>query len=136
MASGSSAFPAKCGYNQSAGGYFIILDATSFATKSYSYDGTSMTALNTSSGVGKEITDALAPTDGTAAKLIKDMGKTVVISGRTYRKFQLVAPTNGLASPTFGVGGAAPAYTSFYLEVGREGANADTGSVALIARYA
>jgi hypothetical protein len=73
-----------------------------------------------------------------AGKLLKDMGKTVVSSGRTFRKFQAVGTGAGNFTSTFGVqGGPAVApntgYADFYLEVGREGAGLATP--APIARY-
>jgi hypothetical protein len=67
----------------------------------------------------------------TAGKLIKDMGKSVVVGGVTYRKFQaVVAPTGANAG---GQAGRTPEYYSFYLEVGREGA-VNVGPAG-IARY-
>ena len=54
------------------------------------------------------------------AGILRDMGKTVVSSSRTFRKVQLVAPTTS----TFGVGGAAgttfPAsdWLTGYIELG------------------
>jgi hypothetical protein len=75
-----------------------------------------------------------------ASKLLKDMGKTVVSAGRTFRKFAPVVA--GLGVSSFGVVGAAgtatnTGYGSFYLEVGREGfaASATTGLPAPIVRY-
>jgi hypothetical protein len=73
-----------------------------------------------------------------ANRLIKDMGKTVVSSGRTFRKFAPVM--NNIAGvSSFGVvGGPATApnagYGSFYLEVAREGL-AGNSAPAPIARY-
>ena len=73
-------------------------------------------------------------------KLLKDMGKTVVSAGRTFRKFAPVV--QGLGVSSFGVVGAAASgasagYGSFYLEVGREGfaGPTTTGAPAPIARY-
>ena len=68
-----------------------------------------------------------------AGSLLKDMGKTVVSAGVTYRKFAAV----GQSPLTFGVMGSAPlapnaGYFTFYLRVGREG----SGAPAPIARYA
>jgi len=73
-------------------------------------------------------------------KLLRDMGKTVVSSGRTFRKF--AAAGTGLAryASSFGVvGGPATApnggYATFYLEVGREGSAGATTAPAPVARY-
>jgi hypothetical protein len=72
-----------------------------------------------------------------AGRLIKDVGKTVVSSGRTFKKFQAVLGTATNSSPTFGVAGKAATstdtgYLTGYLEVGTEGASA---APAPIARY-
>jgi hypothetical protein len=67
--------------------------------------------------------------------LLKDMGRTIVSSGRTFRKIQAVVGMASDASPTYGVAGQPPNYTSFYLETGREGAAATAGNLALVVRY-
>lgn len=61
----------------------------------------------------------------TAGALLRDMGKTVISSGRMFRKVQYVkpgssdlnatVPGNGL---TFGVDGEQTTYRSFYIELG------------------
>ena len=71
-------------------------------------------------------------------KLLKDMGKTIVSSGRTFRKFAVAGTASERYASSFGVaGGPAVApnagYASFYLEVGREGAG--TALPAPVARY-
>jgi hypothetical protein len=83
-----------------------------------------------------------AITDVAAGKLLKDMGKTVVSSGRTFRKFAAVGTGSLKYASSFGVvGGTASSpnagYASFYLEVGREGnPGAPSGAFpAPIARY-
>lgn len=73
-----------------------------------------------------------------AGKLIRDMGKTIVSGGRTFRKFA-VAPTGAGFVGSLGVAGdvaTAPGagYATFYLDVGREGATGGT-LPAPIARY-
>ena len=65
-------------------------------------------------------------------RLVRDMGKTLVSAGRSFRKIQGVAPTTNNSSPTFGVNGPLAGaaltgdigYLTFYVETGREGANA------------
>lgn len=58
------------------------------------------------------------------AGLLKDMGKTVVSSTRTFRKIQLVVPNAG-ANSTFGVAGGitetGAQYLTGYIEMGFEG---------------
>ena len=84
----------------------------SFSTASWAYfgPGRSMSSINA------------------AGALLKDMGRTVVSSLRTFRKVQLVlsnVPTAGAPGSTFGVGGRATGvgedYLTGYIEVGFEG---------------
>ena len=134
MATGSSAFPAHAGFNQSGGAYFIVI--TDISSKLFSYTPGKYSGGATEPGTVAAVTAATlaagtTPIALTAGKLIKDMGKSVVVGGVTYRKFQaVVAPT---ATGAGGQAGRAPEYYSFYLEVGREGAA--NVSPAGIARY-
>lgn len=147
MASGSSAHSAKAGFNQAGGAHFIVISAID--NKLFAYTpGTGSGGAATAGTVAPVTLVTLAansatPVAGAGAalgvgKLIKDMGKSVVVplAGSpevkvTYRKFQaVVAPTGVNAG---GQGGRAPEYLSFYLEVGREGA-ANAGPAG-IARY-
>lgn len=143
--------PLKGGFNQSGGGYYMVLSTLSL-DRVLSYLGGSgsggsynVGSLSTffgaaQAGVGPsavpsgDFSTALLTPVGT---LFKDMGKTVVSSGRTFRKFQSVRMTATNSSPSFGVTGptgtaAVPGYLSFYLEIGREGA----GFPNPIVRYA
>ena len=66
------------------------------------------------------------------AGILRDMGKTVVSSSRTFRKVQLVVSS----ASTFGVGGAQGAavvedYLTGYIELGFEG----PGNFAPVAKY-
>jgi hypothetical protein len=62
-------------------------------------------------------------------KLVRDMGKTIVSSGRTFRKVQGLALATNNSSPSFGVGGVAAnvvnsadaGYLTAYVELCREG---------------
>lgn len=64
--------------------------------------------------------------------LLKDMGKTIVSSSRTFRKIQLVVPNS---PSTFGVQGAEATvtgdYLTGYIEMGFEG----NGAPAKVAKY-
>jgi len=143
MAANSSAHPAKAGFNQSGGAHFIIMTAL---------DNTYINKINVaSSGSGGAATaptfTAVAATDAAIGlgagdvaigKLLKDMGKSVVSSGRVFRRFQSVGSGVAKFNSTFGVNGATPSaanggYGTFYLEVGREGQGAATP--APILRY-
>lgn len=68
--------------------------------------------------------------------IFKDMGKTLVSAGRTYRKVQLVVPT--LVSPSEGVGGEDVAPTNYltgYIELpGQHGLTTNFGTCTPVAR--
>jgi hypothetical protein len=155
MSAGTNAFGAKAGFNQSGGGHFMTLLAldgnyTTPATTLYintlltpgsnsggAFSNPTFALTNMSTVIGAGYAASNASTLVGPNKLLKDMGRTVVSAGRTFRKFAPVAA--GLAS-TFGVVGAAGSTTtgntgfaSFYLEVGREGVGSSTP--APIVRY-
>jgi hypothetical protein len=77
---------------------------------------------------------------GTAGSaVLKDMGKTLLSSGRTFRKVQLVNATAANSSVTFGVAGKASTtpnedYYTGYIELGFEGAGANPAPVAHFGR--
>ena len=104
------------------------------ARDAFGIDAASLTAGNAS---------AVAYAAVGQGKLLKDMGKTVVSAGRTFRKFAAVGTGNALKfASSFGVAGGPGAspnsgYASFYLEVGREGnpGAPDPSAPAPIARY-
>jgi hypothetical protein len=67
------------------------------------------------------------------------MGKTLLSSGRTFRKVQLVNQTSANSSVTFGVAGKASTtpnedYYTGYIELGFEGAGATPAPVAHFGR--
>lgn len=161
MSSGTNAHPARAGFNQSGGAYFMTL--APFETQGTAgvapTAGTFVNSLVnpgsnsggawipptlstvTMSNVLGATTAAQASTMGasiglTAAnKMLRDMGRTVVSAGRTFRKFAPVVA--GLGVSSFGVAGAPASganagYGAFYLEVGREGFGT---TPAPIARY-
>ena len=160
MAANSASHPARAGYNQSGGAYFIVtanLDNAKSPNTAPAYINTLVSRGSNSGGawvpptlalVSMSTVLGLTPTDAhysfassivQAGSLLKDMGRTVVSSGRTFRKF---APVVGgtadrtLANGVAGSVGSAPnaGYGTFYLEVGREG-NTYTAAPAPIARY-
>jgi len=95
----------------------------SFSTASWAYFGPS----------------ALSSINGAGAGILKDMGRTIVSSLRTFRKVQLVVPTGtgtNTSVSSFGVGGVAGSspgqdYFTGYIEVGFEGA----GTPAPVAHF-
>ena len=139
MSAGTNAFGSKAGFNQSGGAYFMTLAALDGALGATgTYINTLATAGSTSGGAWVSPTFSLvamstvlggsnaanASTLVGTGKLLKDMGRTVVSAGRTFRKFAPVIPAS--AASSFGVAGGAAAtpntgYGSFYLEVGRDG---------------
>ena len=160
MSSGTNAFPAKAGFNQSGGGYFMCV--LPLETNSLSLGGyiNTISVAPTGSGgatvppslalVSMSSILGIATTGGSTlvatGKLLKDMGRTVVSAGRTFRKFAPVVQGIGAVANTssFGIIGTAgtttnTGYGSFYLEVGRDGQAASqaagAGSPAPIARY-
>jgi hypothetical protein len=133
MATGSGAFSAKAGYNQSGGGYYYIIDTELWGK---------LQLINASSGSGgayaqaafTNVTDANGtPAGGAgvstlfgAGRILRDMGKTVVSAGRAFRKVQgvLLGGVRATTS-TFGISGAAAGtltsadagYLTYYVEV-------------------
>lgn len=144
MATGSGAFSAKAGYNQSGGGYYIVL-STIGADKLLDYTvGTGSGGATTAGGLAAASAATLPGGLSTlfgAYRIVKDMGKTVVSAGRTFRKIAAVLPANDTSSPTFGVTGPAataanPGYATYYVEIGRDGAEAPGQGGVMLARYA
>jgi hypothetical protein len=110
-------------------GYFIpIADAR---TKVFAYNPTA--GATTFSTAAWTVTKYASSIAAAGAGLIKDMGRTVVSSGRTFRKVQLVTSTVS----TFGVGGSQGTtpiedYLTGYIELGFDG---NTGLPAPFAVY-
>jgi len=150
----SAAHPLKAGFNQSGGAYFMVmsnLDAGAGAVGTFVNTLTSagsnsggaftsptlvLTAMSNVIGAGTTASNASAFVAQGA--LLKDMGKTVVSSGRTFRKFAPVArnTSNGVVGGPAGTPTAANAgYGSFYLEVGRETVSGTGALPAPIVRY-
>ena len=163
MSAGANAFGARAGFNQSGGAHFICVSAletlgvagaapavggfVNVLTAAPSGSGGAVVAPTLSTVTMSNVLTAAnagqASTMGSLVgqgKLLKDMGKTVVSAGRTFRKFAPVVSNAGTLS-SFGVVGSAASganagYGSFYLEVGREGQNgAPFTAPAPIARY-
>lgn len=134
MAANSSAHPARAGFNQSGGAYFYIvtgLDNTVInkVTGAATGSGGAAVAPTFALAAANDAVIGLSAGDVAAGKLLKDMGKSVVSSGRVFRRFQSVGSGAGKFNSTLGVNGAATSaanggYGSFYLEVGREGQGA------------
>jgi hypothetical protein len=131
MAANSSAYGAKAGYNQSGGDYLLVVTSLTNTQLNVLTPGSgSGGAANAGSLAAVGLSDpSFVSSFFVQGKLLKDMGKTVVSSGRTFRKIQAVVNTANTSSPTFGVNGVAATttttgYATFYLETSREGAGA------------
>lgn len=141
MASASGAFSAKAGYNQSGGAYlYAVADLTPIYLNVFTPGSGSggATVQGSFATAGSSDLPGGLSTLFLAGRLVRDMGRTVVSAGRTFKKIQAVSPTNVNSSPTGGVTGAAatatnPGYATFYVETGYAGANSDgvtTGGAA------
>lgn len=93
--------------------------------------------ISTLSTAGAGVSSLIA---SAGAGVFRDMGKTLVASGRTYRKVQLLIGTadvsTGAVTATSGVGGPAPAYlTGFIILPGSgDGANQSGAGFTPVAR--
>jgi hypothetical protein len=123
MASASGAFSANGGFNQSGGPYYLVVSSINgqvfnYTAGSGSGGATTVGTFTAVSSITTNISTAFG--NATAAgSVIRDMGKTVVSSGITFRKFAL---TGALSLDTFGVTDLPNAtYSTGYLQVAREG---------------
>jgi hypothetical protein len=95
---------------------------------------TAVWAQSTLANASGWVSTALA-TSGQA--ILRDMGRTVVSSNRTFRKIQLVVPADKAAS-TFGVAGGTitgESYFSGFIELGFGGDGTANGGHAPVAHY-
>jgi hypothetical protein len=142
MATGSGAFPVKAGFNQSGGAYLYIVDSALagklqvFTPGSGSGGATTVGTFATAGAT--DLPGGLSTLFG-SGRLVRDMGKTVVSAGRTFKKIQAVSPAgaDNNSSATFGVTGPAgtatnPGYATFFVETGYAGANADASVPGLV----
>jgi hypothetical protein len=145
MASGANAFNSRAGFNQSGGAHFMVmtqLDANhinKLATAG-SNSGGAFANPTFSLVAATDVAIGLTAAELAAGKLLKDMGKSVVSAGRTFRKFAAVGTGSYKYSSTFGVTGTSAVapqagFGTFYLEVGREGNPGSTAVPAPIVRY-
>ncbi len=111
------------GYSQSGGGYYIVI--SSIVGQFLTYTPGSGTSVGSFIPYAGPENLSLIDTNG----ILKDMGKTIVSSTRTFRKFQAVGPQN---LRTDGVVGHENFYLTGYLEIRPWGAL----DAPRIARYA
>ena len=161
MSAFNGAHSVRGGFNQSGGAYFICVSDLETRGASGAAPAATGTYINTITSSGSNSGGAWAaptlaansfsnvlvattasqasPMSGLVGRgaLLRDMGRTIVSAGRTFRKFAPVVGNAGTQS-SFGVVGSTPSatnagYGAFYLEVGREGQG--TATPAPIARY-
>ncbi len=139
MSSKSGLFQASSGYAQQGGAYYLTISSVVGQFQTYTPGSGSGGATTVGSfanytyPAGQDHSTVIG-----ANKVIKDMGKTVISAGRTFRKFQAVfnqsISTGGVAGGL--PSGANPGYLTGYLEVADEGAAGVAPGGALIGRYA
>jgi hypothetical protein len=121
--------------NNADGGYYVPLSSMVGRVFAYSPAGAFTAATWASIGAGRSLSSIGSIAAG---GILKDMGKTVVSSLRTFRKVQLVVPASNSTLSTFGVGGDAATssgedYFTGYIELGFEG-NGERAPVAHFGR--
>lgn len=115
------------------GGYYIPLATLADKVYALSAAGTFGVATWAASGAGGGGVPLSSINGIAAGGVLKDMGKTVVSSLRTFRKVQLVQRSNSTLS-TFGVAGKTTTgeeYFTGYIELGFEG----NGNPAPVAHF-
>lgn len=109
------------------GGYFIPVGDARGKIYAVTSAGAVTVAEWASTGYSVGIVSSLQATNASGPAILRDMGKTVVSSNRTFRKVQYVMSTNS----TFGVGGKSGStpsvdYLTGYVELGFEGGGVPT----------
>ena len=109
------------------GGYFIPVGDARGKIYAVTSAGAVTVAEWASTGYSVGIVSSLQATNASGPAILRDMGKTVVSSNRTFRKVQYVMSTNS----TFGVGGKSGTtpsvdYLTGYVELGFEGGGVPT----------
>jgi hypothetical protein len=141
-----NAFGGSKAYAQGGGGYFYIIDPN-LPSKLQVWGGVGGTALPSGSGGAWTVggftpavnnTTALPGSSSSlfgAGRLVRDMGKTLVSAGRSFRKIKGILPTapqtglnlgvpNGDAGlPAGQINGIDAGYLTFFVEMGRDGLN-------------
>jgi hypothetical protein len=119
-------------YRQRQPSYFMPV--SSLKGLIYAYDGAGTFDSASWANLGSPY---LSSVNGAGAGILKDLGKQVVSSGRTFRKIQLVVRNGALTGnqSTFGVAGAANTvpnqdFLTGYIELGYEGTGPATPVVS------
>ena len=141
----SSVGPTSRGFKQGQGGYFVNIVAAGLNGKILSYSGSSGAGGSSVSGsfstaswaqVGSASASKHTSTLTQAGAVLRDMGRSVVSSGRLFRRVQLMVSTVS----TGGVNGAAGTsypetdYLTGYIELPNQaGAGVHPASIAPVA---
>jgi hypothetical protein len=143
----SSVGPTGRGPKQSAGGFFIPLGNVGNAVLQYTTVGGAGGSFQAGSfstaawAQGQTGASRFTSTISTVAAggLLRDMGKTVVSAGRTFRKIQLITSTISTGGVTGAAAGGNPNvdYLTGYIELasGLNGINSAGGVPAPVAYY-
>jgi len=118
----------------SLNGVIYSLNTTSGALTLSTANWANTTPQNTAGGLrGNALMSSILVPSGGA--ILKDMGRTVVSSLRTFRKVQLVVPNSNATLSTFGVRGQSGTtgedFLTGYIELGFEG----NGTPAPVAHF-
>jgi hypothetical protein len=111
-----------------SGGYFIPVGDARGKIYAVTSAGAVTVAEWASTGYSVGIVSSLQATNASGPAILRDMGKTVVSSNRTFRKVQYVMSS---MNSTFGVGGKVGTtpfvdYLTGYVELGFEGGGVPT----------
>ena len=120
-------------------GYYITVASNVAAGTIYSNEGTDALPVFSNPIMASTLsTSGVYTTVNAAGAVLKDMGKTLVSSGRVFRKFQVVANTSAAVVPgkeTGGVGGVAnttTAYITGFIELpGQHGSGGSAPTTAV-----
>jgi len=131
MSAASGAFGARAGYNQSGGGYLMIVSSINTQLNAYT-PGTGSGGATTQGSFSNVSQGDLslnfiniAPLFATG-RAVKDMGKSVVSAGRVFRKIQALggpaaAAARGVTGNAATTSPAVAGYATYYIETGFEG---------------
>jgi hypothetical protein len=137
MSSKSGMFQASSGYAQQGGAYYLTISSIAGQLLTYTPGTGSGGATTVGSFANFSFVGGQASVVG-ANRVIRDMGKTVVSAGRTFRKFQGVIQRSASTSGVVGNEASTtnPGYLTGYLEIAKDGNAGEEEGTALIVRYA
>ena len=140
----SSVGPTSRGFKQSQGGVFINLVAAGLNGKILSYSGSSGAGGSAVAGsfstaswaqVGNTSASKHTSTLTTAGAVLRDMGKSVVSSGRLFRRVQLLVSTVSTGGVNGATGTSYPEtdYLTGYIELPNQAGSGNQLAIAPVA---